>query len=54
MCYMKHHIFSILQNLISVILENREGKETCVNNSSIKLLHVISATKNVAMKYFTQ
>ena len=51
---MKQHFFSIVQNLISVILENREGKDTCVNNFSIKALHVISATKNMAMKYFTQ
>ena len=51
---MKHHFFSIVQNLISVILENREGKETCVNSFLTKSLHIISATKNVAMKYFTQ
>jgi len=52
--YMKHHFFLVVQILISVILENREGKEICVNNFSIKLLHIISATKDVAMKYFMQ
>jgi hypothetical protein len=51
---MKHHFFSIVQNLISVILENREGKVTCVSNLPIKSVHFILATKNVVMKYFTQ
>jgi len=47
--YMKQHFFSIVHNLISVILEKRKGKETCVYNFSIKSLHIISATKNVAI-----
>jgi len=46
---MKQHFFSIFHNLISVILEKRKDKETCVNSFSIKSLHVISATKNVAI-----